>query len=162
MASTPIVLVIVKLALFIAVAYFVSVREFPSVRGIAAFVLLIAGAVQCYRAIDAGARADWYGAGLPQMAVGAVLLLAAGAVSGQFGPRRRKYSRARAVVTAVKPVTYGDETRWKVHFAYFDDRGTAQESVDEVSVPSWKPGDDCVAVYLPESPDLASLEWTHP
>ena len=161
MPSSASVLYVAKIAMFVGVAYYVSVRQFPSLRGIFAFVLFVAGAVQCYGAIDVAGHDDRLGAGLPQMALGAALLLAAAIVSGQFGPRRRTYLRARGVVTAVEPVTYGDETRWKVKFAYFDDRGTAQESVDEVSVPSWKPGEDCVAVYLPETPEVATLEWTH-
>jgi hypothetical protein len=44
-----------------------------------------------------------------------------------------------------------------VHFAYFDDKGDAQDSVDEVNDPSWKSGDDCRAVYSPRTPDLATL-----
>lgn len=92
--------------------------------------------------------------------VSAMFLTAAGLVSGRLRlrPRRRKYLRAEAVVTDVRPVAYGDEKRWKVHFAYFDDHGVAQESVDEVNQPTWKPGDACLAVYRPEVPDLATLQ----
>jgi len=52
----------------------------------------------------------------------------------------------------------GEEQRWKVKFGYFDANGNAQESVDEVTVLKVKTGDDCVAVYRPNSPDLATLQ----
>jgi hypothetical protein len=71
--------------------------------------------------------------------------------------RRRKYIQADAVVTSVERVQYGDESRWKVHFAYFDVQGNAQDSVDEVNDPTWKAGDDCYAVYSPQTPDAATL-----
>jgi len=61
------------------------------------------------------------------------------------------------VVTSVERVQYGDEMRWKVRFSYFDAKGMAQDSVDEVNDPSWKSGDDCRAVYRPKTPDLATL-----
>ncbi len=94
-----------------------------------------------------------------QIGVGALFLTAAALVSGRLKlRRRRKYLRAEAVVTSVRAVTYGDETRWKVHFAYFDQNGEVQESIDEVNQPTWKAGDACLAVYRPEIPDLATLQ----
>jgi len=61
-------------------------------------------------------------------------------------------------VTAVEPLKYGDETRWRIRFAYFDRHGQAQESADQVAQGSWKTGDSCVAVYPPDQPDLATLQ----
>jgi hypothetical protein len=87
---------------------------------------------------------------------GTLLLVAALFVSGRFRVRR-KYLTAPAVVTAVEPVVYGDVTRWRIRFAYFDGEGAAQESADEVAAGAWKPGDDCVAVFRPGRPDLATL-----
>ena len=72
-----------------------------------------------------------------------------------FGP---KYAKARAIVTAVEQVRYGDDTRWKIRFAYFDAKGNPQESIDEVNDDSWRVNDDCIAVYRPQAPDLATLQ----
>lgn len=98
------------------------------------------------------------GLALVKVALACVLLTLSGFVSGRFtlfrGP---KYVEVDGVVTSVERIQYGDEMRWKVRFAYFDDRGTAQDSVDEVNDPSWKSGDDCRAVYSPKTPDLATL-----
>ena len=78
--------------------------------------------------------------------------------AGRLKFRGPDYTQAPAVVTAVRPVAYGHETRWKIHFAYFDAKGNAQESIDEVNDPSWKVNDDCVAIYRPQAPDLATLQ----
>ena len=89
----------------------------------------------------------------------ACLLFAAAYISRgglkQFAP---KYKTAPAVVTSVEPVIYGHDKRWKIRFAYFDAGGNARESIDEVNDPSWKVNDDCVAVYRPQAPDLATLQ----
>ena len=53
--------------------------------------------------------------------------------------------------------TYPDAHRWRIRFAYFDPQGMAQESVDEMLNPPGKPGGDCLAVFPPERPDLASF-----
>ena len=91
--------------------------------------------------------------------IGSFLLIVAGVVSGRLVPfRRRRWLTAPAVVTAVEPVPYGDETRWRIRFAYFDRHGQAQESADQVAQGSWKTGDSCVAVYPPDQPDLATLQ----
>jgi hypothetical protein len=95
---------------------------------------------------------------LAQVAISTLLIASAAWLSGSFKPRRRKYLSSPAVVMAVEPLKYGDALRWKVRFAYFDQTGEAQESADEVSQPTWKTGDDCIAVYRPESPDLATLQ----
>ena len=95
---------------------------------------------------------------LGDMGIGVVLLTAAALLSGRLTPRRRRYLSASAVVTRVEQVTYGDAIRWKVRFAYFDSNGNAQDSADEVNQATWKAGDDCVAVYRPETPDLATLQ----
>jgi len=91
-------------------------------------------------------------------AIACLLFALAGMTSGRLKLfRRRKYIQADAVVTSVERVQYGDESRWKVHFAYFDVQGNAQDSVDEVNDPTWKAGDDCYAVYSPQTPDAATL-----
>jgi hypothetical protein len=93
-----------------------------------------------------------------ELAVGSLLLTAAGLVSGRLVLwRRRRWLVAPAVVTAVEPVKYGAETRWRIRFAYVDREGQAQESADQVAKNSWKIGDSCVAVYRPGQPDLATL-----
>ena len=90
-----------------------------------------------------------------EMGLGAVWLLGARLLSGPL--RRREWITAPAVVLRVEPVTYPDGTRWRIHFAYFDRRSQAQESADEVSANTWKAGDDCLAVFQPQAPDLATL-----
>jgi hypothetical protein len=97
---------------------------------------------------------------LAQLAVSAMFLLAAAVVSGRIRlwPSRPKYLYVPAVVLAVEEVQYRDAKRWKVRFGYYDGQGHAQESADEVGQPVWKPGDDCIAVYRPNSPDLATLQ----
>jgi hypothetical protein len=91
------------------------------------------------------------------VACAAALLLAAAGVAGRLTPLRPRYLTAPAVVTAVESVKYRDLTRWRVRFAYFDPQGTPQESADEVVKNVWKPGDECVAVFPPEQPGLASF-----
>ncbi|HTM25357.1 MAG TPA: hypothetical protein VL225_09200 [Vicinamibacterales bacterium] len=93
-----------------------------------------------------------------QLGISAVLLLATGVVSGRLtvfgGPA---WITAPAVVTAVDRVTYKDAVRWRVRFAYFDPDGVAQESADEVVNELWKPGDECLAVFRPNEPALATM-----
>ena len=93
------------------------------------------------------------------LGIGSVLLTAAGMVSGRLVLfRRRRWLTAPAVVIAVEPLKYGDETQWRIRFAYFDRNGQAQESADQVTQGSWKTGDSCIAVYSPGQPDLATLQ----
>lgn len=93
------------------------------------------------------------------LGIGSLLLVAAAVTSGRLVLfRRRRWLTAPAVVTAVEPVKYRDETRWRIRFAYFDGTGQAQESADEVTQGSWKSGDSCVAVYRPDQPDVATLQ----
>jgi hypothetical protein len=92
-----------------------------------------------------------------KVAISCVLFAAAYLTRGglkQFAP---KYKTAPAVVTAVEPVAYGNDRRWKIRFAYFDAGGHARESIDEVNDPSWNVNDECVAVYRPQAPDMATL-----
>ena len=97
------------------------------------------------------------------LGIGSLLLIAAGLVSGRFALfRRRRWLTAPAVVTAVEPLKDGDETRWRIRFAYFDGHGQARESADQVARGSWKSGDSCVAVYRPDQPDLATLQSAPP
>jgi hypothetical protein len=67
-----------------------------------------------------------------QLGVSAVFLFAAGVVSRRIRllPARRKYLTTDGSITAVESVQYRDATRWKVRYAYFDDKGTAQECAD--------------------------------
>ena len=89
----------------------------------------------------------------------ACLLFACACVaSGRLRFRGPGWKKAPAVVTAVQPVASGHETRWRIKFAYFDAQGNPQESIDEVNDPSWKVNDDCVAVYRPQAPDMATLQ----
>ena len=94
-----------------------------------------------------------------EIALGAALLFAAGLLSGRISAkfRARRWVTAPAVVLAVEPVRTGEDPRWRIRFAYFDQEGVAQESADEVGTRPWKVGDDCVAVFQPTSPDLATL-----
>jgi len=87
-----------------------------------------------------------------------VLFALACVASGRLRFRGIGYKKAPAVVIAVQPVAAGRETRWRIKFAYFDAKGNAQESVDEVNDPSWKVNDDCIAVYRPQAPDMATLQ----
>jgi len=103
-----------------------------------------------------------WGVAIAEMGFASLFLGIAALISGRWKPRARtKYMTAPAVVMAVDPVKYRDTTRWKVRFAYFDGNGDAQESADEVTQPTWKAGDDCVAVYRPDEPDLATLQPPH-
>ena len=99
------------------------------------------------------------GLALAQVGISLLFLTAAGRVSGRLklSPARQMYVTASAVVTGVERVDYRDATRWKVRFAYFDGNGHAQESADEVAQARWKPSDECVAVFRPEAPDVATL-----
>jgi hypothetical protein len=92
------------------------------------------------------------------LGLGAGLLFVAGLVSGRIRvfPRRR-WVTAPAVVLAVEPVRSGQDTPWRIRFAYFDREGVAQESADEVVSRAWKVGDACLAVFQPTRPDLATL-----
>lgn len=99
------------------------------------------------------------GLALTEMALGCLVLALAGTLSGRVKLfQRPKYLQADATVTSVERVRYGDESRWKVRFAYFDLKGNAQDSADEVNDPSWKPGDACFAIYQPRTPDVATLQ----
>lgn len=93
------------------------------------------------------------------LGIGSVLLTVAGLVLNWIVlfPARQWLS-APAVVTRVEPLKYGDETRWRIRFAYFDRDGLPQESVDQVAIDTWKSGDDCVAVYRAGQPDIATLQ----
>jgi hypothetical protein len=92
------------------------------------------------------------------LGIGAVLLALARLVANWKAIFRRQWLTAPAVVTAVEPLSYGNETRWRVRFAYFDREGLPQESVDQVATNTWKSGDDCVAVYRVNQPDIATLQ----
>ena len=96
---------------------------------------------------------------LAEMGIAAAFLAAAGLLTGRLKlfPSRPRWVTVPAVVTTVEDVQYRDEKRWKVRFAYFDDRGNAQESAAEVAQATWKPGDPCTVVYQPETPELATL-----
>jgi len=89
--------------------------------------------------------------------IAGAFLLTAGLVSGKLTSMRRRYVTAPAVVTAVEPVDYLGARRWRIRFAYLDADGAAQESADEIATGEWKPGDDCLAIFEPERPDLATF-----
>lgn len=95
---------------------------------------------------------------IAKIGIGITIALVAGFMSGRLAlRRRRRYVTAPAIVTAVEPVTLGGEVRWCVRFAYVDTNGTACESADEIGVSGLKPGDDCIAVYPPQHPELGGL-----
>jgi hypothetical protein len=94
---------------------------------------------------------------LIELSLGTGLLLAARFLAGRPLFRRPEWITAPAVVLRVEPVAYPDATRWRIHFAYFYPDGVAQESVDEVATGTWKPGDDCMAVFRPAAPDMATM-----
>jgi len=62
-----------------------------------------------------------------------------------------------AVVTAVEPLRPGDEPTWRITFAFLDSKGVTQEAADQVIVPKWHAGDEGLAVFPPDSPDLATF-----
>jgi hypothetical protein len=102
----------------------------------------------------------------PQLAIavadlfigGLVLLLAKIVWSGLALFAAPRWITAPAVVVAVEAVPYADATHLRVRFAYFDPQGNAQESADEVAAGTWKVGDECVAVFRPAHPGLATLQ----
>jgi hypothetical protein len=99
------------------------------------------------------------GLALVKVVLAGLVLGIAAALSGRLKLfQRSKYIQADATVTSVEQVRYGEESRWKVRFAYFDLAGNAQDSADEVNDPTWKAGDACFAIYRPQTPDLATLQ----
>jgi hypothetical protein len=95
-----------------------------------------------------------------KLGIGFTLFLAAAALSGRWTKRRRKYVTASAIVTSVEPAAAGGPAHWRVGFAYLTADGVRYESADVVYVPGVKPGDDCLAVYPPDRPDLGTLRVT--
>ncbi len=111
------------------------------------------------REIDSGRLDDnplWKKA-VANVATAGALLLVAGFASGHLKRRRPRYLTVPAVVTALEPVRTHDVTRWKLKFAYFDSKGAAYEGADEVLTSTLKAGDEGVAVFPPERPDLATF-----
>ena len=98
-----------------------------------------------------------WGRAMADLTIAAALLLAAGAISGQLKRRRPRYVTVPAVVTAIEPLRTGDEPTWRIRFAYFDSKGTTHEAADELVVAAWKPGDEGLAVFPPDQPDLATF-----
>ena len=94
---------------------------------------------------------------MADLGMAAALLLAAGLVSGQLKRRRPRYVMVPAVVTAVEPLRLGDEPTWRITFAFLDSKGATQEAADQVIVAKWQPGDEGLAVFPPDSPDLATF-----
>ena len=62
------------------------------------------------------------------------------------------------MVTAIEPLRTGDEPTWRVSFAYLDSQGAMHEAANEFVVAAWKTGDEGLAVFPPDSPDLATLQ----
>lgn len=96
--------------------------------------------------------------GAVKFAIGAAIAFAAAALSGWRSPRRRKCATVPAVIMSVEPIQLGERVHWKVGYAYFAPDGTAYQRADEVYVPGLKPGDDCLAVYPVDAPDLGTLK----
>jgi hypothetical protein len=58
---------------------------------------------------------------------------------------------------AVEPLRTGDDPTWRIRFAYFDSKGAAHEAANEFVVAAWKPGDEGLAMFPPDQPDLATF-----
>ena len=101
---------------------------------------------------------------MADLTIAAALLLAAGAVSGQLKRRRPRYVTVPAVVTAIEPLRTGDEPSWRISFAYVDSKGATHEAADELFAAAWEPGDEGLAVFPPDQPDLATFRppTSHP
>jgi hypothetical protein len=97
------------------------------------------------------------GRAMMDLAIAAALLLAAGAVSGTLKRRGPRYVTVPAVVTAIEQLRTGDEPAWRIRFAYADSKGTMHEAADEVVVARWREGDEGLAVFPPDQPDLATF-----
>jgi hypothetical protein len=91
------------------------------------------------------------------IATAGALLLLAGLTSGHLKWRRPRYLTVPAVVTAIEQLRSGDEPAWRLKFAYFDAKGEAHEGADEVVVATWKAGDEGLAVFPPDQPELATF-----
>jgi hypothetical protein len=94
---------------------------------------------------------------IADLTIAGALLLAAGAVSGQLKRRGPRYLTTPAVVTAIEPLRTGDEPTWRVKFAYVDSSGTTHEVANEFVVVKFEPGDEGLAVFPPNQPDLATF-----
>ena len=94
-------------------------------------------------------------AGVIKIAIGAILGLSAGYLTGRLKPRQ-KFVTVPAVVTSVDPVTTGGGG-WRIGYAYFSACGVACESAEVVYVPGLKTGHDCMATYPAGQPALGSL-----
>jgi hypothetical protein len=97
------------------------------------------------------------GIALAKLGLGSVLALVAGMLWGKLSLRRRGHVEVPAVITGVEPVQAEGRTCWRVRYAYFTADGTACENVDEVYAPGLKTGDNCLAVYPPDRPELGTL-----
>ena len=94
---------------------------------------------------------------LPNLTIGALLVLVAGFLSGRLRWATPKYITVPGIVTSVEPIPAGGKVHWRIAFAYFSPDGVAYESLDEVYVAGLQPGDSCTVVYPPEQPDLGTL-----
>ena len=92
---------------------------------------------------------------MADLTIAAVLFLIAGAVSGQLKRRQPRYLTAPAVVTAIEPLRTGDDPSWRVKFAYVDSSGATHEVANEFLVVSCREGDEGLAVFPRNQPDLA-------
>jgi hypothetical protein len=98
-----------------------------------------------------------WGTAVAKLAMGGVLGLLAGLLSGRLRRARPTYVTVPGVVTSVEPIPAGGKVHWRVGFAYFSADGIAYQSVDEVYVAGLQPRDTCTVVYPPDQPDLGTL-----
>jgi len=91
------------------------------------------------------------------LAIGGLLALLAGFISGRLRRARPSYVTVPGVVKSVEPIAAGGKVHWRVGFAYFSPDGIAYQSVDEVYVAGLAPRDSCTVVYPPDQPDLGTL-----
>jgi hypothetical protein len=148
--------------------YYLIASGKSTLRELSAMALAVMAA---YRLLDGGlllneANARWHQGddvapflitALVELAIGSLLGLFAGWLSGWLRRATPKYVTVPGVLTSVQPIPAGGKVHWRVGFAYFSADGIARESVDEVYVAGLQPGGSCTVVYPPEEPELGTL-----
>jgi hypothetical protein len=123
--------------------------------------LLLDGGQQLHEANARWHRGDdldaFLSTALVELAIGGLLGLLAGWLSGRLRWATPKYVTVPGVLTSIQPIPAGGKVHWRVSFAYFSADGIARGSVDEVYVAGLQPGDSCMVVYPPEEPELGTL-----
>ena len=161
--------VVLSLLLLIVGAYYLAGSSSATRREVAVMVLamvapgpLLYGGLLLHEANDRWHQgrdaSQLWGPAVINLAIGGVLALLAGFVSGRLRWARPRYVSVEGVVTSVEPIAAGGKVHWRVGFAYFAADGNAYESVDELYVGGLQPRDRCTVVYPPEQPELGTLQ----